>query len=102
MKQVATKTPADGVTAPTGFTVFHVKTVLLDDEGEKTGEFEEHYEVCDDTNGLPIASDFDKYVAVDKAKAVVEFLRRLKEGDTLKLEGSSSVVKGPGVKQKPI
>ena len=100
MKQVATKTPAAGVTAPTGYTVFHVKTVVFDDNGAQKDEFDEHYEVCDDNDGLPIASDRDDKRVVQKAEAVLEFFRQLREGHTLIQEGSTNIAKGPGSKQR--
>ncbi|WP_176315434.1 hypothetical protein [Burkholderia vietnamiensis] len=69
---MATKTPTEGLSPFTGYTIYCVKAVLLNNNDEVITVFDEHYEVCDDTNGLPIASDLAEGAAVSKAKAILK------------------------------
>ncbi|WP_334032886.1 hypothetical protein [Burkholderia gladioli] len=111
MKQRAIKTVKEGVTAPIGYTVFQVKTVFLkdDDQDDALGQDETvHYEVCDDTDGRPLASASTPKEAVDKAESILKFLQRHKEleeefekkPDALKSEASPNVVKRSGIRKK--
>lgn len=71
MRQVAIKTPTEGPSPFTGYTIYRVQTDLINNNDEVVTKFEEHYEVCDDANGLPIASDLNDAAAVSKAKTIL-------------------------------
>jgi hypothetical protein len=90
MTQHAIKIPVAGATPPTGCTIYHVRTVWLDDADQEVGGAV-YFEVDDDITSLPLAADFDMAVAITKAETI---LNQPGPDDVIKKEALSTVTGG--------